>query len=149
MQNAKLRTGFIGAMGLLIAAALLPAGCASNEASTEVRVEDDFMASHAWLKQNVTVSVDRQELNRSTGLLEVDATITARQIRWGRQGYRIVARTWYYGEGQSVADTSAWHEVTLVPGRGVNYSCTSLVPAKRCTIELAYPEDMKKKAERT
>ena len=100
--------------------------------------------SNNWLNKNVEVGIDRAELNRDSGLLEVDASIAAEALEKGRhQSYRVVARTYYYeGASEEPVDVSEWSELTLEPGMPLVYQSTSLRPADRFVIELAYPEEV-------
>ncbi|MCO6437282.1 MAG: hypothetical protein J5J06_09375 [Phycisphaerae bacterium] len=96
-----------------------------------------------WLEKNVKAEVTRNRVNPSSGLYELDATVTASALEPGKlDGYRVVARTLFYrGSRQNLVDTSAWAELAMTPGKPVEYSCSSLEPADDFVIELGYPEE--------
>ena len=142
-RRRGLRAG--SALGWVICA-LSFVGYGCNEPQDGIREGPTqfIRVSNDWLKNNVDVGIDRAELNRDSGLFEVDASIAAEDLEKGRrQSYRVVARAYYYeGAKEDPVDVSQWSELTLEPGMPLVYQSTSLQPADRFVIELAYPEEV-------
>ncbi len=133
------------ALGCVICALSLAGhGCHEPQAEFQEGLTQSIRVSNAWLKNNVDVGIDRAELNRDSGLFEVDASIVAEALEKGRrQSYRVVARACYYeGAKEDPVDVSEWSEFALEPGVRLVFQSTSLRPADRFVIELAYPEEV-------
>lgn len=128
---------------VLCTLSLVGRGCHGPQAGFQEGLTQSVRVSNAWLKNKVEVRIARAELNEDSGLFEVDASIVAQALETGRrQSYRVVARACYYqGASEDPVDVSEWSELTLEPGVRLVFESTSLTPADRFVIELAYPEE--------
>lgn len=117
-------------------------GCAETNKTTSESTLTRI--KNLWLKSHVVTDVTRSGLNEKSGLFEVDATLRIEKLEAGRDdGYRLVARTCYYkGSQPEPVDLSDWSELLMEPGRSIPYASTSLAPADRCIIEIAYPKEV-------
>lgn len=129
-------------LGLLtVACGIWTVGCAETKSTTSESTVTRI--KNPWLRSHVAAEVLRSGVNERSGLFEVDATLRVEQLESGRDdGYRLVARTCYFLGGEpDPVDSSDWSELLMEPGRSVPYISTSLAPADRCIIEIAYPKE--------
>ena len=122
----------------------LPLGCASSPKNINQDGRTVATLSNKLVSIDVDLQMIRAEINKQSGLYEVDVTITAQKLDARRNDpNRVVARTLFYKDSRdNLIDTSAWHELILEQGKSVSYGSTSLQPASDYKIEVAYPEEV-------